>query len=80
MKKRIFIPVLLAFLVLSASVNAQVTETEKTLRTQVSDTTQGWKTGGMFSINLSQNALVNWAAGGQNSFAVNGLLTAFANY
>lgn len=58
---------------------AQVTEGEKKLRTQSADTTQGWKTGGVFSVNLSQTTLKNWAAGGQNSVAVNGLFSTFAN-
>ena len=58
----------------------QVTEVEKTLRTQNADTTQGWKKGGVFTLNLAQTSLTNWAAGGQNSFAINGLLSTFANY
>ena len=36
--------------------------------------------GGIFAVNLAQTSLTNWAAGGQNSFAVNGLLSTFANY
>ena len=58
---------------------SQVTEAEKTLRAIIADTTQGWKKGGIFSINLAQTSLTNWAAGGQNSLAVNGLFSAFAN-
>ena len=59
---------------------AQVTDAEKTLRTQSVDTLQGWKTGGVFAINLAQTSLTNWAAGGQNSIAVNGIFSSFANY
>jgi hypothetical protein len=59
---------------------AQVTEAEKTLRTVVTDTTQGWKKGGVIAINLAQTSLTNWAAGGQNSVAVNGIFSSFANY
>jgi hypothetical protein len=59
---------------------SQVTEGEKILRTITADTTQGWKKGGVIALNLSQTSLTNWASGGQNSFAVNGLLSAFANY
>ena len=58
---------------------SQVTEAEKTLRIVTADTTQGWKNGGVFAINLAQTSLTNWAAGGQNSFAVNGIFSAFAN-
>ena len=57
----------------------QVTEGEKNLRTQSADTTQGWKNGGVFAVNLAQTSLKNWAAGGQNSVAVNGMFSVFAN-
>ncbi len=40
----------------------------------------GWKRGGVFAINLAQTSLTNWAAGGQNSFSVNGIFSAFANF
>lgn len=59
---------------------AQVTEGESKLRTQNADTTQGWKKGGFASLNFSQVSLTNWAAGGQNSFSINGLFSIFANY
>jgi hypothetical protein len=60
--------------------SGQVTEAEKTLRTVHADTTLGWKTGGVFTINLAQTSLTNWSSGGQNSVAVNGLLSTFANF
>jgi len=81
MKKKLF------FLVLAVTAmgffysgKAQVTDAEKTLRTQETDTLQGWKTGGVAAVNLSQTSLTNWAAGGQNSVAANGLFSFFANY
>jgi hypothetical protein len=58
----------------------QVTEGEKKLRTLTTDTIQGWKKGGVIAVNLAQTSLTNWAAGGQNSVAVNGLFSVFANY
>jgi hypothetical protein len=58
----------------------QLTDAEKALRTASVDTIQGWKKGGVINVNLAQTSLTNWAAGGQNSFAVNGLLSTFANY
>jgi hypothetical protein len=58
----------------------QVTEGEKNLRTVSKDTLQGWRKGGVFNINLAQTSLTNWAAGGQNSLAVNGMFSGFANY
>lgn len=40
----------------------------------------GWKKGGNFTLNFSQIALDNWAAGGENSFTGIALFDAFANY
>ena len=60
--------------------NAQVTDGEKTLRAQKADTAQGWKTGGVFGANFTQVSLSNWAAGGQSSVSLNGLLNVFADY
>ncbi|MDX9929118.1 MAG: DUF3078 domain-containing protein [Bacteroidales bacterium] len=78
MDKRIMVLVI-ATLFFCGTSFGQVTEGEKTLRSVRSDTTQGWKAGGVFAVNLAQTALKNWAAGGQNSVAVNGLFSTFAN-
>lgn len=72
--------ILALFSLLYCSSVAQVTDLEKSLRTSTIDTTLGWRKGGVISVNLAQTSLTNWAAGGQNSFAVNGLLSTFANY
>jgi len=79
MRRKFFAMVLLStgFCFLTFS---QITDAEKTLRTQATDSTQGWKIGGVFAVNLAQTSLTNWAAGGSNSFAVNGMLSTFANY
>ncbi|MGD0581353.1 MAG: DUF3078 domain-containing protein [Bacteroidales bacterium] len=74
-----FITTVLLITSLSQIILGQVTEAEKKLRTVTADTTQGWKDGGVFTINLAQASLTNWAAGGQNSFAVNGIFSGFAN-
>lgn len=47
---------------------------------QDADTVQGWNKSGVFSLNMSQASFTNWAAGGQNSVALNGLLSLTANY
>jgi len=60
--------------------HAQVTEAEDKLRSQSADTLEGWKQGGAFFVNFSQTSLTNWAAGGNNSIAINGLASLFANY
>ena len=52
---------------------------EKNLKKLTKDTLDGWKTGGIVSINLTQISLTNWSAGGENSLSVNGILSLFAN-
>ena len=74
------ISALMLFVVVTVSSFGQVTEAEKTLKTQSADTTKGWRKGGVIGLNLSQTSLTNWAAGGQNSFAYNGIFSVFANY
>jgi hypothetical protein len=62
------------------NLQAQTTEAEANLKKQTPDTiVDGWKTGGVVSINLTQVGLTNWAAGGENSVSVNGLVSLFAN-
>jgi hypothetical protein len=60
--------------------HAQVTEAEEKLRAQSADTLEGWKQGGAIFINFAQTSLTNWASGGNNSVAINGLASLFANY
>lgn len=59
---------------------AQVTDKEAALRSNTTDTIKGWKAGGDVIVNLAQTSLTNWAAGGQNSIAINSLVNIFANY
>jgi hypothetical protein len=78
--KRKFLAIILIFTGFSIITFSQVTEAEKKLRTQTADTIPGWKKGGIVAINLAQTSLTNWSAGGQNSVALNGLFSGFANY
>ena len=78
--RRKFFAIVLLYTGFSIFTFSQVTDAEKTLRTQSADSTQGWKKGGVFSVNLAQTSLTNWSAGGQNSFAVSGIFSGFANY
>ncbi len=78
MGKRILITSVLLIYSLSLTY-CQITSVEKNLRTLNSDTIMGWKKGGVFAVNLSQTSLTNWASGGQNSLATNGILSVFAN-
>lgn len=75
--KKVFIAV--ALLATTGILSAQTTEAEDPLKKQSTDTLDGWKTGGVVSLNLTQVSLTNWTAGGQNSLSVNGILSLFAN-
>ncbi|MCU0472941.1 MAG: DUF3078 domain-containing protein [Bacteroidales bacterium] len=77
--RRKFIITIVLLSIFSVITTGQVTEGEKNLRTLSADTTQGWKKGGIFAVNLAQTSLTNWAAGGQNSVAINGMFSVFAN-
>lgn len=70
----------LTLCILSAPVLSQVTEAEGVLKKQNPDSLSGWKTGGNAGVNVAQTALVNWAAGGEGSLAVNGVFSFFSNY
>lgn len=71
---------LLLLIGLSANVLGQTSEGEAKLRKQTTDTVNGWKKGVVVGVNVNQASLTNWAAGGQNSFGINGLASLFANY
>lgn len=70
--------------VVSLSVLAQdpMKEVQATSLKEVKiDTTQGWKKGGMFSVNIGQGGSKNWAAGAEKfSFSTAAYLSIFANY
>lgn len=51
-----------------------------TIQAQEADTLEGWHNSGVFSLNMAQSSFTNWAAGGQNSVALNGLVNQAANY
>lgn len=61
-------------------VSGQVTDAESALRSNNADTTQGWKVGGVASLNATQTSLSNWVAGGENSISINGAFNAHANF
>lgn len=59
---------------------SQITDKEKDLKAERKDSIDGWKTGGLTALNLSQVGLMNWVAGGQSSIAVNGIVSLFADW
>ncbi len=69
MKKIILIA--FAFNAFTLTSTGQTTEAENKLRTAVNYTILGWKKGGLVTLNFSQASFSNWAAGGQNSIALN---------
>ncbi|MFN5621732.1 MAG: DUF3078 domain-containing protein [Flavobacteriales bacterium] len=79
MKTRLLL--LAACLVASSSALwSQTTDAEKDIRTVSKDSVMGWKTGGILGLNISQASFTNWAAGGQNTVAIGGLVNLFAKY
>jgi hypothetical protein len=56
-------------------------ETNKTIKKDEDTTKRLWRTGGLFSLNLSQGSLSNWSAGGDDfSLSINSFLNGFAFY
>lgn len=68
------------FMSLSAQVIKQEADELKKNKVTDSDTIMGWKYSGFFSLNFSQTALTNWAAGGTGSYAVLGNTNLTARY
>lgn len=78
--KKIFIAIVL--ISSAANLIAQhTTEAEEELKERVHDTIpNGWRTGGLISLNFSQVSLTNWSAGGENSVSLNSLVVLSARY
>lgn len=72
--------VLVFIMMAPAFLFSQVTDGEKTLREVTTDSTKGWKFGGVFSLGFSQASFTNWAAGGLNTISGNTIFSTFANY
>lgn len=60
----------------AAKVQAEVDK----LKAITADSVKAWKLGGVVSINGQQVSLTNWAAGGNNSISVGGIINVFAKY
>ena len=61
--KKVLIAVIV-FITTIGNIAAQTTEAEESLKKQSKDSLDGWKTGGIISLNLTQVSLTNWSAGG----------------
>ena len=85
MKRFLLTPILFAVLFCSAqdeTVRKLQSESGKSVKKDPADTAaRTWKHGGIYSLNVSQGSLSNWAAGGDDfSISVNSLLSLFAFY
>jgi hypothetical protein len=85
MKKTVFL-ITLALPLLTAAQDDVMkklrADSDKTIKKDPNDTSnRTWKKGGLYSLNLSQGSLSNWAAGGDKfSLAVNSLFSVYAFY
>jgi hypothetical protein len=70
----------LFLLLFNFSIYSQIIDAESRLRSSNADTVIGWKKGGIVNLNFSQASFNNWAAGGQNSISMNGIISTFINY
>lgn len=86
MRKKMMLIAALSLCLLSnaqdETVKSLKTESAKSVKKDPADTSKKrWKKGGLYSLNVSQGSLSNWAAGGDNfSLSVNSLLSLFAFY
>ena len=64
------------------SVSEMKKMSERTIKKDADDTLKKqWKKGGLYSLNISQSSLSNWAAGGEDfTLSVNSLLSLYAFY
>lgn len=67
---------LIGILFLCESSFAQISDSTKS----IPDSLRLWKKGGAGTLNFSQTALSNWAAGGENSFSATAIVNLYANY
>ncbi|HEY0731407.1 MAG TPA: DUF3078 domain-containing protein [Chitinophagaceae bacterium] len=85
MKKILLLPGLLSLIICfgqDETVKKLQSETSKSIKKDPSDTIpKTWKKGGLYSLNVSQGSLSNWAAGGDNfSLSINSILNLYAFY
>lgn len=66
------------FLLIGMLVSLQILSQDK--EKEKPDSLKKWKFAGMTNLTFTQLALKNWAAGGENSYSLNGLVNLNANY
>jgi hypothetical protein len=83
--KKILLPVLLLSTLLIQAQDETVKklkeDADKNIKKDADTAQSYWKKGGLFSLNISQGSLSNWAAGGDNfSLSLNSLLSLYGFY
>jgi len=84
--KKLILPVFLLMMLSAAAqdqaVKALQAESGKSIKKDAADTSKkNWKKGGLYSLNVAQASLSNWAAGGDDfSLAINSQLSLYAFY
>jgi hypothetical protein len=76
---KFFFLIIVPFL-FSANLSANSLSSHNNIDSLRADTIKYWKTGGGIVLNISQIALSNWAAGGENLIAGNSMMNLYANY
>ena len=72
--------ILLFFCLLIQGLHAQEKPVTEDSASVVPDSLIYWKDGATLNVNLQQVGLTNWAAGGESSVAIGGILEGFLNY
>lgn len=80
MKKLLSVLMVLSFLHVSAQVPAGEQAKTKDDEKKLTDNPNGWKLGGTGSLTFNQVGLKNWAAGGDPSISLLGVVNAYADY
>lgn len=85
MKKLLLVAGILSFILSSAqdeTIKKLRTDSERKISKDANDTTKkAWRKGGLYSLNISQGSLSNWAAGGEDfSLALNSLVSLYGFY
>lgn len=80
MRKLLSVLMVLSFLHVSAQVPAGEQAKTKDDEKKLTENPNGWKLGGTGSLTFNQVGLKNWAAGGDPSISILGLVNAYADY
>jgi len=78
MRKMLLFSIILSFIFSGTIFPSEIEETVKS--TKSAGLKEGWSKGGTVTLNLNQVSLTNWAAGGEDTLSLSGLINVYANY